>query len=105
MPEMQREYSKGELVEILTGANVSGFIGWLEPAMTAPIVIGAEDMARVHRAILSYKANRIRCYGEEGAYTQYFMPAFKIVEAGFAENDFKKFKEGCELLLNLISND
>lgn len=62
-------------------------------------------MEKISQAVASYKANPVRNYGPNGAYVLYFAPAFDAIEAAFASRDFEKFKEGCELLLNLIARD
>ena len=103
--EPQTEYGKKELVELLTGVEKDGFLGWLDAAMDADLRIEEADMPKINAAVASYKANRIRNYGANGAYTQYFAPAFQTIEAGFAASDFGLFSRGCRHLLDLIAAD
>jgi len=102
---IQKEYGKPELVQLLTGVKNEGFMGWLDAATNAELIIEPNDMRKVHGAVMSYKANRMRNYGENGEYTQYFKPAFDLVEQGFATNNFSTFRRGCEELLSKISAD
>jgi hypothetical protein len=103
--ESAREYGKSDLVELLTGVINKDPLGWHDSAISCPMVICETDMPKVYQAVKSYWNNRIRNYGENGNYTLYFLPAFKMIEKGFNENNFRKFSEGCELLLNLIAKD
>ena len=100
-----QSYGKREVVELLTGVKNDEFLGYLDISMKAELRIQPEDMPKITEAVMSYKANRIRCYGEEGAYVKYFSPAFQVIEGAMATNDFEKFKDGCELLLDLIAMD
>lgn len=103
--EQQKEYGKRELVELLTGVHNDGFLGWLDAAMSADLRVEKEDMQKIAAAVGTYKANRIRNYGEDGAYTRYFSPAFQAIEASVAADDFGAFSKGCQLLLDLIAAD
>lgn len=101
----EREYGKKELVALITGVDNPGFIGHVDTAYSEPVAINKEDMPKVYHAMMSYKANRIRCYGENGAYTQYFMPAFDMVEQAYRESNFDQFKLALEHFLELVAKD
>lgn len=101
----EREYGKEDLVRLLTGAKTEGLSDWLDAAMRAELTVAAGDMPAVHRAVMSYKANRVRNYGEEGTYTRYFAPAFDAIDGAFQSRDFPRFRDGCALLLDLIAAD
>lgn len=103
--ESSREYGKSDLVGLLVGENNKDNLGWHESAISCPLQICETDMPKVYQAVKSFWNNRIRNYGENGDYTLYFLPAFKMIEKGYNDNNFRLFSEGCAYLLGLISND
>lgn len=106
LAEARQKYEKPDLVELLTGIRSERFsLDWVVTALYEPIIIEEADMENVYQAVKSYWDNRIENYGEDGKYTLYFLPAFKTIEAGYKQNNFRLFNEGCELLLSLIAKD
>lgn len=104
-PQSSVEYGKSELVELLTGVKSQDPLGWVSIACESPLKISSIDVPKIHAAVLSFESNRIRNYGENGAYTLYFKPAIQTIKQGFEQHDFEKFRSGCEHLLSLISAD
>ncbi|MCB0354975.1 MAG: hypothetical protein KDD64_15695 [Bdellovibrionales bacterium] len=105
MSPQTQEVGKPEIVELLTGIKSDSSLDWVVNAINGELRVEPKDMQRIHRAVMSYKENRIRNYGENGEYTRYFAPAFDLIEAGFWKGDFERFCAGCELLLGLIGSD
>jgi hypothetical protein len=103
--EFQKEYSKGELVELISGVACNKGLDWIDVAQKQQVTIEESDMREIFNAVMSYKENRLRNYGPNGEYTKYFMPDFIAIEKAFRSGDLTAFRQACAGLLRSIGWD
>lgn len=104
-PGPQKEYGKGDLVQLITGVQCTEGLEWVTVAQGGQVNINREDMRKVYGAVMSFRESRIRAHGLDGESTQYYMRDFDAFEAAWKSDNFDEFERACADLLSSIGWD